>query len=83
MTAAKVSVARLMRDITLRVEIPGLRTWRGRLWLGGVLLRLAARVMGCGIRVDGPAQPPQAPLLSQRGDWPPPTAPVQPDPDRS
>ncbi len=46
-------VAHAMRTMTLRVDVTGVRTWRVRLWLGGLLLQLAARVMGCGIRFDG------------------------------
>lgn len=46
-----------MRHVTIRVDVTGVRTWRVRLWLGGLVLRLAARVMGCGIRFDGLEKP--------------------------
>jgi hypothetical protein len=49
----KYPVAHAMRDVTLRVDVTGVRVWKFRLWLGGLLLQLAALVMGCGIRFDG------------------------------
>lgn len=49
----KYPVAHAMRTMSLVVNVTGVRTWRLRLWLGGLLLQLAARVMGCGIRFDG------------------------------
>ena len=45
--------AHAMRKISLIVDVTGVRTWRLRLWLGGLLLQCAALVMGCGIRFEG------------------------------
>lgn len=47
-----VPVQPLIRHITLRVDVTGLRIWRARLWLGVQIIRLAALVMGTGIRFD-------------------------------
>lgn len=47
----RVPAASVMRDVTMTVEVTGLTVWRLRLWLGLQLMRLAARVIGCGIRV--------------------------------
>lgn len=47
-----VPIGLVMRGITLHVRITGLRIWRVRMWLGMQLLQCAARIMGCGIRVE-------------------------------
>jgi hypothetical protein len=41
-----------MRQVTLVVNVTGIRTWKLRLWLGLRLFRLAAFVAGCGVRFD-------------------------------
>jgi hypothetical protein len=53
MATLKYPVAHAMRRISLVVDVTGVGTWRARLWLGTLLLRVAARVMRCGIRFDG------------------------------
>lgn len=78
----KYPVAKAMRHVTMTVDLTGVRTWRMRLWLGGLLVQLAARVMGCGIRFDGPtttADPPP-PTARERGlvPAPPESVPVPP-----
>lgn len=52
MATIKVPVQPAMRQMTMRVQLTGVQTWKLRLWLGTVLIRMAARVMGCGIRVE-------------------------------
>lgn len=47
-----VPIGPVMRGITLHVRVTGLRIWRVRMWLGMQLLQCAARIMGCGIRVE-------------------------------
>lgn len=44
--------AKIMRDVTMNVTLTGVLTLRIRLWLGGLLMRFAARVMGCGFRME-------------------------------
>ncbi len=50
---ANVSMPKIMRSVTLRVNLRGVKSWRLRLWVGTRLLKLAALVIGCGIRFDG------------------------------
>lgn len=50
--ALDINAGRLARGLTLRVRLTGLATWRLRLTLGGWLLWLAARVMGCRLDVE-------------------------------
>jgi hypothetical protein len=52
MKAASISMADAMASLTIEVTITRKREWAARIWLGGVLLRAAALVMGCGISVD-------------------------------
>lgn len=44
-----------MRDVvsqlTLQVDVTGVRVARVRMWLGMRLLKLAVRVLGCGMEV--------------------------------
>ena len=51
-THIKFPVTRAMKNITLTVDLTWVRTWRVRLWIGQQLIKLAALVIGCGIRVD-------------------------------
>jgi hypothetical protein len=41
-----------MRNVTLVVNVTGVRTWKVRLWCAMHLLRLAAHVAGCGLRIE-------------------------------
>lgn len=41
-----------MRNMTLNVNFTGVRRWRVRMWAAVQLVRLAAYVLGCGIKVD-------------------------------
>jgi len=47
-----IPVSSVMRNVTMHVTVSGVRTLRVRLWLAVWILRLAALVAGCGIRVD-------------------------------
>lgn len=51
-THASVSMGSVMRNVTMKVRVTGVHTFRIRLWMGGLLIRLGAVVMGCGIQVD-------------------------------
>jgi hypothetical protein len=33
--------------VAIDVRVRGFRGWRGRVWLAGLLLKLAGRVLGC------------------------------------
>jgi hypothetical protein len=48
----RLPAAKVMRDVTMNVTVTGVSTWRIRLWLGGLLIRFAALVMGCNISMD-------------------------------
>ena len=47
-----INVANAMQDVTLNVDLKGLRILRVRVWLGAKLIILAARIMGCGIQFE-------------------------------
>lgn len=50
-TDATIRAGALNKQITMRVRVTGLRVWRARWWVAVNLLKLAARVAGCGIDV--------------------------------
>jgi hypothetical protein len=41
-----------MSDITLNVDVTGLRVWKVRVWIGCQVIKLAALVMGTGIHIE-------------------------------
>lgn len=51
-TRIDVPMSQVMKDATFVVALTGVRAWRVRVWAGVLLIRLAAYVIGCGIRVD-------------------------------
>lgn len=51
MAAHELPMAEVMRSVTMELRLTGVRVFRARLSVGMMLLRLAARVMGCGIEV--------------------------------
>lgn len=51
---AKIPMSNITRQMTLDVQVTGVKTWRVRMALGIWLLKCAALVMGCGIHVSGP-----------------------------
>ena len=53
MAEASVDIQDVARSMTMRVRVKGVRVFRARLWLGTLLLRLAARLIGCGIEIEG------------------------------
>lgn len=52
MAVAEVNINRLMPHITLHVHIAGLGEFRARRWLAIRLIRLAAHILGCDIKVE-------------------------------
>lgn len=42
-----------VKDSTIYIDVTGMRSFRFRLWIGMQLFKLAAFVIGCGIKVDG------------------------------
>jgi len=52
MATLNVPITSVVKNITLTVNVSGLRVWRWRVWLGLQLIQLAARVMGCGFRLE-------------------------------
>lgn len=49
---AEIAMSTVMANVTLSVKVTGVRANHVRVWVGLRLLRLAALVMGCGIRLD-------------------------------
>jgi hypothetical protein len=47
-----IPASHIGQRLTLNVRVTGLRTLRARWWFAARLLRLAARVAGCGIQID-------------------------------
>jgi hypothetical protein len=41
-----------MEKLTVTLHVKGLKVLMVRLWLGKKLLKLAAKVIGCGFRID-------------------------------
>jgi hypothetical protein len=56
MKAKSISIGDIMAGQTIEVEIriTGIRWFKFRFWLGTRLLKLAARVIGCGIEIKEP-----------------------------
>ncbi len=55
MTDVRVPASRLMANVTMHVTVTGLTVFRVRMWLAFRLIALAARIAGCGLKVEGPA----------------------------
>ena len=47
-----VSASEAVRRLEFKVTVTGIKTMRVRMWLGVRLIRLAAMVIGCGIKVE-------------------------------
>ena len=52
-----VNVNQVMRNVTMTITLRGVKTFKFRLWLGGKLLALAGRVIGCGIQIENEITP--------------------------
>ena len=55
MTASigKIKVGKMISDsLTLEISLQGIKTFRIRLWIGKKILKLAAKVIGCGIKIN-------------------------------
>lgn len=48
---AKIQATELLRNLTLRVRLVGVKTMRVRIWLGTRIIRLGAAVIGCTIEL--------------------------------
>jgi tetrahydromethanopterin S-methyltransferase subunit B len=57
-THINVPISRITKDITMTLGVSGLRVMRFRFWVGSMVVRLAALIMGVGFKVelDGPQQ---------------------------
>ncbi len=54
---ARVPASKVAASIEMSVTVTGLRVMAARAWLGVKLLRLAAAVMGVGLRIETDARP--------------------------
>lgn len=52
MAEARVHMPDVMSGLTMQVRITGMAIMKLRLWLGLQTLKLAARIMGCGIEIS-------------------------------
>jgi hypothetical protein len=41
-----------LENVTITLKVTGLKVLRVRLWLGRQLLKLSAKVLGCGFKID-------------------------------
>jgi hypothetical protein len=48
---AKVQASELLRNMTLRVRLVGVKTMRVRVWIGTRVIRLGAAIIGCAIEL--------------------------------
>lgn len=44
----KIPMKEIAKDFKLNVSVSGVKAWKSRLWLGGLFIRAAARIIGCG-----------------------------------
>lgn len=53
---SQFGMSELAREMTMEVEIyvTGVRWFKFKCWLGAKIMRLAARIIGCGIEIKGP-----------------------------
>jgi hypothetical protein len=52
MAEAIVHLPDAMHEVTISVKLTGRRQLRARLWIGGLLLQLAALVIGCNVEIE-------------------------------
>ncbi len=52
MTAININAQEAVQRLTLRVRLHGVQTLRFRTWLGACLIRMGARVIGCGVAIE-------------------------------
>lgn len=52
MAQAHVHMPDVMSGLTLTVRTTGKNAMKARLWLGMQMLKLSARIMGCGIEIS-------------------------------
>lgn len=52
----RIPISDLAKQTTLEIEITGATVWRWRLRLAKCLIRLAARVLGTGIRIHNESE---------------------------
>lgn len=48
----KIPMSKVAKDMVLTVSISGLKAFRFRLWAGSLLIRAAAKVIGCAAKFD-------------------------------
>ena len=52
MASLHTPITNVTKNLTLTLTLTGVRSWQARVWVGTQLIRLAARVMGVGFRVE-------------------------------
>lgn len=52
MASARIHIPHVMSGLTLQVQVTGMAAMKIRLWLGLRMMKLAAKVMGTGIRIS-------------------------------
>ena len=51
-THVKVPMGKIMSQVTMNVDLTGMKVFRVRMWIGRQLLKLVALAMGCKIQVE-------------------------------
>jgi hypothetical protein len=51
-TVVHIPVRSILNRVTMHVHVNGVKLWTARIWLGTKILKCAALVMGCGLRVE-------------------------------
>lgn len=49
---AKIPISEVTKEVTMQVTVTGFRSFKLRLWLAAILIRLAALVAGMGIEIN-------------------------------
>jgi hypothetical protein len=49
---AKIPISKVTKEVTMQVRVTGFRSFKFRLWIATLLIRLAAFVAGMGIEVN-------------------------------
>ena len=51
MNAAKIKASHVTKNISMQIVVTGVKVMRLRFWLGGQIIKLAALVLGCDVKL--------------------------------
>ena len=52
MTTVAIPATTLTKGLTVNIRVTRIKQLRARIWLGGLLFKLGARIIGCGIVME-------------------------------